>query len=274
MNKFEVIQPSELLAPYVKQYWILTMENVSQGFQRLVPFGSSVLTFQRTLMSDSLVNGLHPVSCMLGQSTSYNNIVFSGTISFISIVFQPVGSMLLLKTPINEMKNQSIAIDSLGDKLLVELEKYILDSMNDRAYISLIEHFLLKRIHQTDKLNHKRLTAVIQSINNRQSSVSELAELSCLGYKQFKRVFSEYIGINPKDFLRVARFQKASNTLQMRPQTTLNQLADVCNYYDVSHLIKEFKEFSGYTPGEYVSICNPYSNYHSLFRSAYIDIKN
>ncbi|MFV0588875.1 DUF6597 domain-containing transcriptional factor, partial [Bacteroides reticulotermitis] len=47
MDRFKVIQPSVLLAPYVKQYWFLRMEEVVQSSQRLVPFGCMALSFHR-----------------------------------------------------------------------------------------------------------------------------------------------------------------------------------------------------------------------------------
>jgi AraC-like DNA-binding protein len=51
--------------------------------------------------------------------------------------------------------------------------------------------------------------------------------------------------------------------LQFNPHIDLTQLAFECGFYDQSHLIKEFKTFSGYTPAEYLAVCNPYSDYFS-----------
>ncbi len=275
MDKFQIVQPSVLLAPYVKQYWFLTMENVRQGIQRLIPFGCISLTFQRNQQNNSLINGVVPVSCLSGQSTNFVNLTYSGTINFVSIVFQPAGAMAFFKMPMKELNNKNIPIDELGDTQIMELEKRLIDAPDNSTCIRLIEKFLLKRIFLIDEIRHKRLFAVIESISHEQHDISELAQTACLGYKQFKRVFNEHIGVNPKDFVRISRFQKAAHKLQIQPQITLTELADECGYYDMSHLIKEFKEFSGYTPREFLSVCSPYSDYHSLFRSAFLDeIKN
>ncbi len=268
-----MIQPSVLLAPYVKQYWFLTMENVKQGIQRLIPFGCISLTFQRNQQNNSLINGVLPTSCLSGQSTNFINLVYSGTINFVSIVFQPVGAMAFFKMPMKELNHQNISIDTLSDIQIMELEKQLIDASDDKISIRLIESFLLKRIHQIDEIRYRRLSTVIESINHEHYDISELAQTACLGYKQFKRIFNEHIGINPKDFVRISRFQKAAHKLQIQPQITLTQLADECEYYDISHLIKEFKEFSGYTPREFLSVCSPYSDDHSLFRSAFLDTK-
>lgn len=106
---------------------------------------------------------------------------------------------------------------------------------------------------------------VIRKINERKGEVriSDLSEAAHLSYKQFKRVFTEYIGVNPKDFLRIVRFQHALFVLQSSPDMNFSQLAYECGYYDQPHLINEFKIFTGYTPKEYQAICTPYSDYFS-----------
>ncbi len=264
MDKFQVIYPSILLTPYVKQYWFLTLEDVMQGAQRYIPNGCIILTFQR---------GGQIESSLSGQQTSFSNIVYSGNIDFISIVFQPTGAMGIFKMPMVELNNQNIPLDTLNDPQILELEKRIKETSDNKRSVQLIENFLLKRIYQTEQYNYKRLLTVIDSISLGQYDVSLLAQIACLGYKQFKRVFAEHIGINPKDFIRIKRYQKAAHILQIVPQISLTQLAEECAYYDKSHLIREFKEFSGYTPKDFLSVCDPYSEYHSLFRSAMIDIK-
>lgn len=273
MDRFQIIQPSVLLAPYVKQYWFLTMENVRLGIQRLIPFGSISLTFQRSQQDNSLINEALPVSCLSGQSTNFINLVYSGTINFISIVFQPTGAMAFFKMPMNELNNQNIPVEALSDTQIIELEEQLIGTPDNNLCVQLIEKFLLKRIYQINEIRYKRLSAVIESINHGQYDIPQLAQTVCLGYKQFKRFFNECTGTNPKDFIRINRFQKAACELQVQSQITLEQLADKYGYYDISHLIKEFKGFSGYTPGEFLSVCSPYSDYHALFRSAFLDTK-
>ena len=73
-------------------------------------------------------------------------------------------------------------------------------------------------------------------------SVTELASVACLSKKQFERLFNELVGANPKEYARVVRFQ--------------NQ----CGYADQSHFIREFKQFSGYTPLSLLNVCKPYSD--------------
>lgn len=275
MDKFQVIQPSPLLAPYIRQYWFLTVNDVAHDTQRLVPAGSIMLFFHRGgQIYTSAKNSLQPNAYVCGQSIKYSDSAYSGNLDIILVVFHPIGAKAFFKIPLNELSNQNVAIDALCDPQISELEKRLMEFADNETCVGFIENFLLKRIYQFEEYNHKRLTAVIKSINCGQSDILELAQTACLGYKQFKRIFAEHAGVNPKDFLRIFRFQKASRILQVWPQTTLIQLAEECGYSDKSHLIKEFKGFSGYTPGEYVSVCDPYSEYHSLFRSAFLETKD
>ena len=103
----------------------------------------------------------------------------------------------------------------------------------------------------------------MQSIYCGIQNIDRLAQTACLEYKQFKRIFADYVGANPKDYLRVIRFQKALHTLQIQPNISFTQLSYECGYYDQAHFIKEFKQFSGYTPTEYMTVCNPYSDFFS-----------
>lgn len=272
MNSFQVIQPSQLLTPFIKQYWFLTLNDVPQSSQRIIPFGNVALSFNRGERSySSSENGLLPLSYITGQLTSYTNVTYSGNINLISIIFQPASARLFFNFPLSELNNKNIPIEALDDPQLTELEKYLAETYSNEACAKLIEKYLLKRLYEPERSGHSRLNAVIHSINHCENNIFGLAQAACLGYKQFNRIFNENIGIQPKDFLRIVRFQKAFHILQVQSQITLTKLAFECNYYDKSHLIREFKEFTGYTPRKLLSLCDPYCDYHSLFRSAFID---
>lgn len=92
-------------------------------------------------------------------------------------------------------------------------------------------------------------------------SVTELASITCLSKKQFERLFNELVGANPKEYARVVRFQKSLKLLQhCSEDTNQAQLAYQCGYADQSHFIREFKQFSGYTPLSLLNVCKPYSD--------------
>ncbi|HJV78520.1 MAG TPA: helix-turn-helix domain-containing protein [Paludibacter sp.] len=273
MDKFQIIQPSRLLAPYVKQYWFLRVDSVAQGSQRAIPSGSMGLVFNRgDRIYSSLEKGFQSRSYLFGQSTVYVDMHF-GKLDMIIVVFQPIGAKAFFRMPMNELNGESVAIGALSDPQIMELEDRLMYTADNQTCVHWIEQFLLKRLYQFEEYNYKRLTSAIRAINYRESNVSALAHEACLSQKQFKRIFTNYVGLNPKEFLQIARFTKTSHTFQTQPKTSLNELAYKCGYYDRSHLIKDFKTFSGYTPTEFLANCDPYSDYKSLFQSFFIDTK-
>jgi AraC-like DNA-binding protein len=262
MEEFEIIQPSQLFAPYVKHYWFLRTDVASLVTQRVFPTGFISLVFHRGERLYSLQkNNLHPHSFLCGQETGYSDLTYSGMVNMVSVVFQSIGAKTFFGMPMNEVKEQAVEIDALSDPQLRELEKQLSNITDNKICVKHIEQFLLKRIYRFEEYNVKRLASVIQSINGGQMEIASLAGIACLGYKQFKRIFTDYVGTNPKDYLRIIRFQKALHFLQTNPQISLTSLAYECDYYDQSHFIKEFKTFSGYTPGEYLAVCTPHSDY-------------
>ncbi|MDP4276428.1 MAG: helix-turn-helix domain-containing protein [Bacteroidota bacterium] len=134
-----------------------------------------------------------------------------------------------------------------------------------RPYVR--HYWLLKTVGDSASLirlaehNQKRVETAIRLINAGQTDIARLADAACLSTKQFSRVFSEHIGAHPKEYSRTIRFQRALHMLETDQQRSLSALAYDCGYFDQSHMIKDFKALSGYTPGEYLAVCPPHSDY-------------
>jgi len=271
MNRFYAIEPSPVLAPFIKQYWFVSLDNMGEIHQRLLPFGYIGLSIHRTRQNSLLDGEKLPSSYISGQSTRYSKLAFSSRVDFISVVFHPIGAILFFDLPMHEITNNHLPVEDSEDKLIIELENRLTETHDNKKCIELIERCLIERIFRNGKRDYNRLKMVLNYIDAGVSDISLLAQTVCLGYKQFKRIFYEHTGLNPKEYIRIKRFQQASHILQCNPSVTINHLADCCNYYDKSHLIRDFKEFSGYTPGEYQAHCDSYSGYHALFRSAFLD---
>lgn len=272
MEQFQIIQPSELLRPYVKQYWFLVIDNTKQSSQRYIPSGCAMLSFHR---GDRIYSTLHqemqPRSGLCGQSVDYTDAIYSSNLNLIAIVFQPIAARAIFDIPMSDIRDKNIDIDLLGDISLVDLSKRLMEIKDNYQCVSLIEKYLFKKLYSSTSERFDRINKVVQSINDGRQDIAELSQLACLGYKQFKRVFAEYAGLNPKEFLQIVRFRKTLYSLHSGSQTCLSRLACDWGYCDKSHLIKEFRSFTGYTPKEYLSICDPYSEYMSLFNSIFIN---
>ena len=125
-----------------------------------------------------------------------------------------------------------------------------------------MEQWLTARIKPS--LNIKRIGATLSTILfNPSIQVGRLAEIACLGKKQFERVFREFVGMNPKEYGRIARFQRALRMMQLGFRDNAD-IAYANGYSDQSHFIREFRQFSSLTPKQLVEYQTPYSDLYSI----------
>lgn len=92
-------------------------------------------------------------------------------------------------------------------------------------------------------------------------TIDFLASNTCLSRKQFERIFQAHIGISPKQYLKIVRFQNAIFIKQNSKAITLTDLAYESGYYDQSHFIKEIKDLAGKTPKNYLKVKKLYQTY-------------
>lgn len=262
IEEFRIIKPSQLLTTYVKHYWLLKTVGDFMALARTVPTGMMSLIFHRGNRLLSVLEGeFHPRSFLSGHDRTFADLQYDGQINMISVVFHPVGIRAFFNLPMNKIAGMRLTAGDIEDKELSVLENSLTSIENDRFCILLIEQFLLKRLTRLADYNLDRIETTIRLINSGQTHITFLADAACLSRKQFNRIFSENVGINPKEFSRTIRFQRALHILKTAPQISLTALAYDCGYFDQSHMIKEFKTFSGYTPTEYLATCSPHSDY-------------
>jgi AraC-like DNA-binding protein len=84
-----------------------------------------------------------------------------------------------------------------------------------------------------------------------------------IGYSQkhFAEMFRRQVGVTPKSYLKIMRFQKAVRTIDAAGPIDWGQISLECGFYDQSHFINDFKHFSGFTPEQYANIHTNYQNY-------------
>lgn len=264
MHSFRFINPSPLLAPYIRHYWILECGIGTSTAQRIPPIGCIQMIFHRRKRLFIEGGKLQPRSFISGQNIRFYDVASSDAIEMITVVFQPYAAKIFLGIPVSLFHGQHIALDELNDSQFSDLSKQVEDAPNIDMCIYHIEQFLTYRLYEFSGHNIKRISTALDKINTQsQVNTSQLSDITCLSNKQFSRIFGEYVGTTPKDFMRIIRMQRALYTLQNDPSIPFVELAHYCGFSDQSHMIKEFKHFSGYTPAKYISSCSPYSDYFS-----------
>jgi AraC-like DNA-binding protein len=254
----QVINPTGLLKQFIDYYYVLETNNLVDFVpkQRVYPYGYVILVFHygqpSIFQKRNEAQTIEPRTVICGQQTSFYDLSLAGKTGMIMVVFRPYGAGMFFKMPMNIIANRNITLEHLVKQEAFELEDKILNAGTIQERIMLIENFLIDKLAQCDQ-NGKQIISVFDKINYCKGliSVKQLAEASFLSVKQFERKFSGLVGLMPKQFLRIVRFQ---NTLQMRNHKRFEDytaLAYQCGYYDQSHLINEFKLITGSAPKEF-----------------------
>ena len=266
-----VAKPSLLLSPYIKQYWAITdclPANLTHT-QRIVPCGTIELNFYLGSKPFSLhaERSIPEHSVVSGQLNGFYDIVVSGSLNMFSVTFHPFGALMFFNLPLNEFYNQTIALSQLLKDETHSVEDELSATSDFYKRITIIEKFLYLQLLKNNKpyiIN--RITDCINTIKNSggMADIDQLASRACLSRKQFERHFNEYIGISPKTYLKIIRFQYSIYCKQLNPTTKLSNIAYDSGYFDQSHMINEYRKLSGKTPKEFFSECEPHSDFFSL----------
>lgn len=249
---------------YIRYYWILQSDMADDVTERTFPLGCIQLFFhKRKQLFSQTYHKMQPQYFICGQENRYTDICANGNIEMLVVVFQPYAAKLFFRQPLSIFQGENIAIEDVEDRELTKLVHKIADTESHLRCINLIEQFLLHRLVICSEYNYNidRLSAVIQNINlNPYLDVCKLANTACLSTKQFTRIFTEYIGTSPKEFLRIIRIQRTLFLLQRNLPYNFAQMAYSCGFADQSHMIREFKLFTGYTSLEYLPLSDYFSN--------------
>ena len=162
---------------------------------------------------------------------------------------------LFFKLPSNKLTNSSYDLKAILGKSGNELEERIMESVDDAGAFKLLSDFLIQQLNQSKGGNNKQQACIQHIIQNpEQADVESLAFQSGISVRQFERNTKHYTGFSPKLFSRLMRFQASLRLPVKHNITSLTDLAYRAGYFDQSHFIREFKEFSGISPKEYFNL--------------------
>ena len=258
-------RPCVRLQPFIRYYWIL---NTNEDIDTLTfPIGCPQLIFHR--WSRFYIPELKTEQAKFSISGQVNfpaRIQSSGDVETIVVVFHPHAIGTMFNIPISSFYNQEIDGYSLGDKSLNILADDVFNAEDSIVAIELIEQWLLLRLAESGIYNFKRVGASLKLLfQDNVISVESMAQLACLSRKQFERVFFNAVGMRPKEYSNVARFQK-SLWLMQKGNRDFAGIAYSCGYADQSHFIRECRRYSGATPAELLKTQSVYSD---LFASPF-----
>jgi AraC-like DNA-binding protein len=193
-------------------------------------------------------NIVTPGQAIIGAQTSGCSRIElgSGVISF-GVFFRPTGLSRLLDIPVSEFTGRAFNASSVF-KLFDEVRERLLSCSSFEQRVRHVESVLLRLAAGAKKRNS--IVEVAEHIFSRRGAIriSDVASQTALSLRQFQRNFIENIGIAPKLFARVARFQSALDAKIASPQRAWLEIAHDLQYHDQMHMIHDFQRLGGAVP--------------------------
>lgn len=252
-------RPNDRLRPFIRYYWILkTNENLDT---LTFPIGCPQLIFHRlNRFYIPELNAFQARFSISGQTNFPTSIQSSGNVDTVVVVFHPHAISTMFNIPVSAFYNLEIDGYALGDHRLNILADDILINDNAVTAIKTIEKYLLSRLDESGLYNFKRVDASLRHLFiDHAISVENMAQNACFSKKQFERIFFNSVGMNPKEYSKVARFQK-SLWLMQKGSRNFADIAYYCGYSDQSHFIRECRSYSGLTPSKLLKAQPVYSD--------------
>ena len=175
------------------------------------------------------------------------NMVLRGRFDSFSIHFRPTGLARLFGIPATELTDADYEVGSVLGPSFRSLEERLgnLQFFEERVHEV---NATLSRLIRNDSHNAIDLAAERIALGLHGVRMSDFAASTGWSQRQFERNFVEGIGVSPKRFARIVRFEAAVAMKARASQQSWTDIAHVLGYHDQMHMIREFKEFSGAAP--------------------------
>lgn len=174
-------------------------------------------------------------------------------VRYLAVRFYPQGIYPFLRVPLSEFTNQNIAITLTDVGYLRELEKEVQFLTDIDQIINKIEAGFIRFLGKSYLQYSYPLLKVLDNL-------LEIQRLNKIYTKRLQsrvieRDFQKWIGVSPKYFQRILRFNKAISAMnQYNAKESLSEFAQKHDYYDQSHMIKDFQQFLNMSPTEYLQL--------------------
>jgi AraC-like DNA-binding protein len=268
--------PSPPLSHFISLMWFGDDYVVPHALERVLPTGEMALIINLWENRTRVYNADDPRkfntfegSIVVGAYSAFTVIDTDEQRATAGVAFRPGGAFPFLGLPAGELQDANASLSDLwGRQAASDLRDQLLAAKSPAAKFKILEQTFLSRINAPLEPTHPAVSFAVQSFCNRpQRAVSAVTEQIGLSDRRFIQLFSQHVGLTPKLFCRVQRFQQvlrniasfAANSVVDWPQIALN-----CGYFDQAHFIHDFRAFSGINPTTYVANKTQFQNHVAL----------
>lgn len=251
--------PKGPLSSYVKFIWVSEDYTPVSSRERVLPNGSSQLIinlghqkFWHFDAADSQNEKEYDPAIITGIHTRNIFLDSKSRISTIGAVFHPGALSALFDTPAHAFTNDVVSLQTLVGSHISALRQRLIEAVSAEEQCKLLGAFLSRRLDHSFQSNPAVIYSVKQ-LNNKNGTprIADIREKIGYSRRHFSSLFKELVGITPKQYAKICRFQHTLTVMQNRDVQNWTDLALACGYYDQSHFNRDFKRLSGISPTEY-----------------------
>lgn len=253
--------PCKPLCEFIEDFWLYENYDAQHPRERILPSGTVEMVFN--LQEDELrIYGPADVK----QCRRFSGGVVSGPYvgsfmsdaaeetSIMGVHFRPGGAAAVLGMPIDTLLNTHHDLSAIWGRAAITLREQLCGLRRPDDRFELLERHLLERYFTFSQRPHHavRLGLDILTRTHGIARIQDVAKAAELSQRRFAELFADEVGLTPKLFGRIQRFQHAVAQLKTSEAVDWAQFAVECGYFDQSHMIHEFAELSGVRPFDYL----------------------
>jgi AraC-like DNA-binding protein len=246
----KIIHPRLALSGHVKYFWSVEVDTLKDNVFSINTFvdDSSGIIFFKPKEKVALVNkGQTLLNAFLyGQTMIPSETLCVGSFKALGVLFYPHAIYELFDIPASNLTNMTIQLTDFLTEAWVDA---VMESECPQHQIKLISDLLVTRlsmIRSEDRLIKHSLAKI--KLLHGLITVNDLCNFYNLSERQFERRFQAVVGVSPRHYIKVTRFQEGISRIRSGKYKKLSQIAHELHYADQSHFVRHIRELSGINP--------------------------
>jgi AraC-like DNA-binding protein len=249
-----------LLSKYIRKISVFRSRKPITYRQKLIPSAFTYLSYNHKDMPVSVFGKkkVHPQRRLQIAGPKINEhiyVEYNGTLEQILIEFTASGFYYLFHESPSQFINSLYCLDDIllpteSEKLNETLKR----SNTVQRKIHSLERFLLKRSSNAIppcEYVENSLKLIGEARGN--ITIKELIDKLSISERQLDRRFREVVGITPKQFAKIVQLHFVINLMYIKKYNTFQDIAYFASYYDLAHFYHIFKDFTGFSPVEFIN---------------------
>lgn len=263
--------PKPPLSDFVELFWLYEASTpTAHAMERILPQGAAQLIVNLRDDRFRLYDHSHctqlrcvPGSVIVGVYSKFFTTDTDQQSAVLGVSFKPGGAYPFFKWPMQELQNTHLPLETAWGSLANEVRERLLAAPTPQHKFQLLEDYLTA--HFSHRLIQQPAVAFALKEFEELRPIAQVAGQIGLSHKHFIELFRRQVGLTPKTYWRVRRFQAALALIRSGQPVEWRTLALGCGYFDQAHFIHDFETFTGFTPTTYLVRPNEHPNHVPLF---------